>query len=77
MNILSLFDGISCGRVALDRAGIPVNKYYASEIDKTAIKISQSNHIFYCVNEQCLAVISFGKAQSMKLAVNKFNKRKG
>lgn len=44
MNILSLFDGISCGRVALDRAGIPVNKYYASEIDKTAIKISQSNH---------------------------------
>lgn len=44
MNILSLFDGISCGRVALDRAGISVNKYYASEIDKTAIKISQSNH---------------------------------
>jgi len=44
MNILSLFDGISCGRVALERAGIPVNKYYASEIDKTAIKISQSNH---------------------------------
>ena len=32
---------------------------------------------FSCVNEQCLAVISFGKAQSMKLAVNKFNKRKG
>lgn len=44
MNILSLFDGISCGRVALDRVGIHVNKYYASEIDKTAIKISQSNH---------------------------------
>ena len=44
MNVLSLFDGISCGRVALERAGIQVNKYYASEIDKTAIKISQSNH---------------------------------
>lgn len=44
MNILSLFDGISCGRVALDRAGIPVNKYYASEIDKYAIQISQKNY---------------------------------
>lgn len=44
MNILSLFDGISCGRVALDRAGIPVNTYYASEIDKYAIQISQKNH---------------------------------
>ena len=44
MNILSLFDGISCGRVALDRAGISVNKYYASEIDKFAIQISQKNY---------------------------------
>lgn len=44
MNILSLFDGISCGRVALDRAGISVNKYYASEIDKYAIQISQKNY---------------------------------
>lgn len=44
MNILSLFDGISCGRVALDRAGIPVNTYYASEIDKYAIQISQKNY---------------------------------
>lgn len=44
MNILSLFDGISCGRVALDRAGIPVNTYYASEIDKHAIQISQKNY---------------------------------
>ena len=44
MNILSLFDGISCGRVALDRANIKVDKYYASEIDKYAIKVSQNNY---------------------------------
>jgi len=44
MKILSLFDGISCARVALDRAGIPVEAYYASEIDKYAIQISQKNY---------------------------------
>lgn len=44
MNVLSLFDGISCGRVALERAGIEVNNYFASEIDKIAIKISEANH---------------------------------
>lgn len=44
MNVLSLFDGISCGRVALERAGIPVDKYYASEIDKGAIAISNKNY---------------------------------
>ena len=44
MNVLSLFDGISCARVALERAGIPVEKYYASEIDKYAIQISQKNY---------------------------------
>ena len=44
MNVLSLFDGISCGRVALDRAGIPVNTYYASEIDKYATQVSQKNY---------------------------------
>ena len=44
MNILSLFDGISCARVSLDRVGIKVNKYYACEIDKHAIKISQKNY---------------------------------
>ncbi len=43
MKILSLFDGISCARVACDRAGIPVEAYYASEIDKYAISISQKN----------------------------------
>ena len=44
MKILSLFDGISCARVALERAGIPVDAYYASEIDKYAIQISQKNY---------------------------------
>lgn len=44
MNILSLFDGISCGRLALERAGIPVEKYYASEIDKYAIQVAQKNY---------------------------------
>lgn len=44
MNVLSLFDGISCGMVALERAGIRVDKYYASEIDPYAIKISQKNY---------------------------------
>ena len=42
-NCLSLFDGISVGRVALDRAGIHVDKYYASEIDKYAIQVSKAN----------------------------------
>lgn len=44
MNVLSLFDGISCGKIALDRAGIRYDKYYASEIDKYAIKIAMKNH---------------------------------
>lgn len=41
MNVLSLFDGISCARVALDRVGIPVDRYFASEIDEYAMKISK------------------------------------
>ena len=44
MNVLSLFDGMSCGRIALDRLGIPVDKYYASEIDKFAIQVSEANY---------------------------------
>lgn len=43
MKVLSLFDGISCGRVALERAGIPVEQYIAYEIDPNAIKISKKN----------------------------------
>ena len=44
MKVLSLFDGMSCGRIALDKAGIKVTKYYASEIDKYAIEIAKKNY---------------------------------
>jgi DNA-cytosine methyltransferase len=44
MNVLSLFDGMSCGQIALDQLGIPVNKYYAAEIDKYAIQIARKNY---------------------------------
>jgi DNA (cytosine-5)-methyltransferase 3A len=44
MNVLSLFDGMSCGRIALERAGIKVDNYYASEIDKYAIQIAKKNY---------------------------------
>lgn len=44
MRVLSLFDGISCGYVALQRAGIPVSRYVASEIDGYAKIISRNNH---------------------------------
>lgn len=43
LTVLSLFDGMSCGRIALERAGIKVNNYFASEIDKHAIKVSKAN----------------------------------
>jgi site-specific DNA-cytosine methylase len=44
MNVLSLFDGMSCGRLALEKAGIPVELYFASEVDPYAIKVTQANH---------------------------------
>jgi DNA (cytosine-5)-methyltransferase 3A len=44
LNILSLFDGISCGRIALERANIKITKYFASEVDKYAIKVSKANY---------------------------------
>jgi DNA (cytosine-5)-methyltransferase 3A len=44
MKVLSLFDGISCGRVAFERAGIPVERYTAFEIDKYAIQVSRKNY---------------------------------
>ena len=44
MNVLSLFDGLSCGNIALERAGIKVNNYYASEVDKWAIQIANKNY---------------------------------
>lgn len=44
MNVLSLFDGIACGRLALERAGIPLDGYYASEIDNNAMRIATHNY---------------------------------
>ena len=44
INVLSTFDGISCGLVALQRAGIKVNQYFASEVDRYAEQISQRHH---------------------------------
>lgn len=44
MKVLSLFDGISCGHLALDKIGIKVDKYYASEIEPNAIAITQYNY---------------------------------
>ena len=50
MKVLSLFDGISCGRVALERVGIPVERYVAYEIDEAAKTVSRDN---YPQIEQC------------------------
>lgn len=44
INVLSLFDGISCGQIALERQGIEIENYFASEIDKHAIKVTQTNY---------------------------------
>lgn len=44
MNVLSLFDGMSCGQQALERSGIKVDNYFASEIDKYAIKVTMANY---------------------------------
>jgi len=44
MDVLSLFDGMSCGQIALERVGIKIDNYFASEIDKYAIKVTQHNY---------------------------------
>ena len=44
MNVLSLFDGMSCGQIALNRIGKKVDNYYASEVDSYAIQITQANY---------------------------------
>ena len=43
MKVLSLFDGMSCGQIALNKLGVSVDTYYASEIDKYAIQVAQKN----------------------------------
>jgi len=44
MNVLSLFDGMSCGQIALNKLGFKVDNYYASEVDKYAIQIAKKNY---------------------------------
>jgi len=44
MNVLSLFDGMSCGQIALDKLGIKVDNYFASEIDKFAMQVAKANY---------------------------------
>ena len=44
MNVLSLFDGMSCGQIALNRCGIKYDNYFASEIKPHAIKVTQHNY---------------------------------
>ena len=44
MNVLSLFDGMSCGQIALNKLGIKVDNYFASEIDENAIKVTKHNY---------------------------------
>lgn len=44
LKVVSLFDGISCGRIALERANIPVRQYFASEIKPDALKVTMSNY---------------------------------
>jgi len=61
MNVLSLFDGMSCGQIALDRLGIKVDNYFASEIDKYAIKVTQKNY----PNTKHIGSITEVKAQDL------------
>ena len=44
LNVLSLFDGMSCGQIALQKLGVEIENYYASEIDKHAIQVTQKNY---------------------------------
>ena len=44
INVLSLFDGMSCGQIALNKVGIKYENYFASEIDKYAIQVTQKNY---------------------------------
>src|SRR6056297_2853563 len=44
IKVLSLFDGMSCGQIALDKAGVNVNEYHASEIKEIGVKVTQDNY---------------------------------
>lgn len=68
VKVLSLFDGISCGMVALERAGISVERYVAYEIDPNAIKVSEKN---YPMIEHCgdVTVADFTQYQGFDLLI--------
>jgi DNA (cytosine-5)-methyltransferase 3A len=66
MKVLSLFDGISCARVALERAGHKVDAYFASEIDKYAIQISKKN---YSDNNHIGSVVGLTMNESIDLLI--------
>lgn len=60
MNVLSLFYGMSCGQIALNRIGKTPTKYYAAEIDKYAIKVTQANYTNHVSNTQRYKMIGNG-----------------
>ena len=64
INVLSLFDGMSCGRIALDQLGIKVDNYFASEIDKHAIKVTQHNY----PNTKQIGDVTQVKVKSLRLS---------
>ena len=64
INVLSLFDGMSCGQIALEKAGIKVNKYFASEIDKYGMIVSKAN---YPDTQQLGSVIDLTNEQLLSL----------
>ena len=47
MNVLSLFDGISCSRIALENLGIKIDNYFCSEIEESCIDISRKEGLLY------------------------------
>jgi len=67
MNVLSLFDGMSGGQQALERAGVDVTRYYASEVDKYAIHITQKN---YPKTIQLGSITTLKKKQLKKLNID-------
>lgn len=85
LNVLSLFDGISCARVALDRVGIKVKRYWASEIDKYAIQIAQKNYpdtsqlndvtSFYAPEFEGMVDLLIGGSPCQDLSIAKKNRK--
>lgn len=64
LNVLSLFDGMGCAYLALERAGIKVNKYFACEIDKHAVKVTtiKNPNIIHLGSVTNVTANSFGES---------------